>query len=349
MQLDVASSISELLFEYESVIIPGFGAFVSSNRPALIDHVQGKLSPPSKKLTFNKNILVNDGVLLHHLQEKYELSQDEAQAAIDDFSIAIKKRLDNREIVEFPGVGRLYKDFENSFKFLQANTNFNTDSYGLPEIQFFPVIKKEDRSAPLAKPQINIPKAASSKPLSKPKPEKKQRNLGAWLQTSMPWVILLSLVIIVLSIYFIQKDFGVTAVDPNDKTIPVNRINKRPAVDEKEDPKEDEIDYAADNRPDPPVVQPDPEPEVEPEVDTEEPTLPPNYKEAIVIIGAFSDENNAEKIIQEIYKAGYDAYTDKSKGNTRVGVQFAYESDQQYRSRLADIRKRFNEKAWVLK
>ncbi|MCB0640371.1 MAG: SPOR domain-containing protein, partial [Phaeodactylibacter sp.] len=342
MQLDIASCISDLLYEYESVIIPGFGAFVSSNKPAVIDHVQGKLSPPSKKLSFNKNILVNDGILLHHVQEKYGLNQEEAQGAIDAFTEQIRTQLDNREMVDFPKVGRLYKDFENSYKFLQASTNFNTASYGLPEIQFFPVIKREERTSVSPKPAIDIPKAATAKAAPrKQKPDKKAQNMGAWLQTSMPWVILLSIVIIALSIYFIQKDFGLTTLDPNDRTIPVNRINTRPAADEVEDPEEDEIDYAEDAVPTPSVTPAQPETAPEEEMDTEEPTLPPNTKEAIVIIGAFGDEKNAEKLIQDIYKAGYDAYSDKNKGNTRVGVQFAYTSDKQFNERLADVRKRF--------
>ena len=40
MAYDVASSINELLFEKNSVIVPGFGGFELQQQPANIDHIK---------------------------------------------------------------------------------------------------------------------------------------------------------------------------------------------------------------------------------------------------------------------------------------------------------------------
>lgn len=343
MGIDLPASISELLFEYESVIIPGFGAFVASNKASVIDHVQGKLQPPSKKLTFNDNILVNDGVLIHHLQKKYQIGQAEAEQAIDTFIEEMQEALDRKEIIEFPKVGRLYRDFENSYKFLQDSVNYNTQSFGLPSIQFFPVVRREIPTP--AKPPTQIPKAAAGAKVPPSKPEKKPRVSGNWLQTSMPWVILLSIVIITLSIYFLQKDFGSGSAE-EDKTIPVSRVNTKPGKEDFVEPAEDLTDLTEERT----QLDGPPEENRQPaeELDTEQPTPAPNQKEVVVIIGAFGDEANAQKVIQEIYQAGYDAFSDKSGATTRVGVQFAYETEQELDNKLAAIRKAFNEKAWIL-
>ena len=65
MAYDVASSINELLFEKNSVIVPGFGGFELQQQPANIDHIKSTISPPNKVPSFNKNLTINDGCLLY--------------------------------------------------------------------------------------------------------------------------------------------------------------------------------------------------------------------------------------------------------------------------------------------
>ena len=58
MAYDVASSINELLFEKNSIIIPGFGGFELQQEPAAIDHIKSTISPPNKVPFFNKNLTI---------------------------------------------------------------------------------------------------------------------------------------------------------------------------------------------------------------------------------------------------------------------------------------------------
>ena len=127
MNIDVASYLEHLLFEHESVIIPDLGGIVSSYRSASIDYVQGLLHPPSKSLSFNKNLIINDGILIGSLVQDHGISEKKARKIIEQYVEKTKKTLDRREIVVFPGVGRLYKDYEGNLQFLQDSTNFNRE------------------------------------------------------------------------------------------------------------------------------------------------------------------------------------------------------------------------------
>ncbi|MBR9923216.1 MAG: SPOR domain-containing protein [Bacteroidetes bacterium] len=363
-KIDVAESIGELLYERDSVIIPGLGGFASTYEQAGIDHVQGLLHPPSKELDFNDNLSMNDGVLIHYLEEKYQIGKEEAKLAVEDFVDKTRQALKAREIVVFPRIGRLYQDFEQNFKFLQDNTNFNSESFGLPTVQFYPVVRYQKSAT------REIRTAAVTESLRK----SMRGNSGLisrWFQSSMTWIILLSILIITLSIYFINKEPRAAGVYREE--LPSDRVNTAPErlpvqeetiiVDEPEDeyPDDPEEEIEETNDEDMPeedqaMLSPDrsetetrPErPRPKKEADTDAPTLNPGMDSGVIIIGAFRDVDNAEKLIEEVYGEGYDAYSDISKGATRVGVRVVYNSEAELERKLAIVRDLFNEKAWIL-
>ncbi|MFK8104822.1 MAG: SPOR domain-containing protein, partial [Saprospiraceae bacterium] len=77
MAINIAKYIGELLYDHDTVIIPALGAIAATYESASIDHVQGLLHPPSKVLSFNKNLVLDDGVLTNYLQEEAEVSLSE--------------------------------------------------------------------------------------------------------------------------------------------------------------------------------------------------------------------------------------------------------------------------------
>ena len=64
MKIDLAYSISQLLYRYDCVIIPGFGGFVTQFKSAAIDRQAHSIYPPSKEVSFNSMLVKNDGVLV---------------------------------------------------------------------------------------------------------------------------------------------------------------------------------------------------------------------------------------------------------------------------------------------
>ncbi|MCB0579438.1 MAG: hypothetical protein KDD10_09040, partial [Phaeodactylibacter sp.] len=99
MQIDIGSHIAALLYEHNSVNIPGLGGFVSSYKTATADQVQGELHPPSKGLNFNSNLVADDGLLAQHLQEKLGISLTDANELVENYVKEVKEAIGRREIV----------------------------------------------------------------------------------------------------------------------------------------------------------------------------------------------------------------------------------------------------------
>ncbi len=335
MQIDVGSYIAELLYEHDSMIIPGLGGFVTRYKSAEIDQVQGKIHPPSKDLNFNNHLLVNDGILINYVKEKHGLSYAEAEKAVVDYVGQVKAAIDRREIVVFPQVGRLYKDYEQKLQFLPDNTNFNTEAFGLPTVEFHPV----GQATAAVTPDGERTAAARRPPAPAPS---LSATIADWFQRYLPIIGALSVMVIALGLYFIlhKDEAPPPPAQPQagqQEEIPPSRLNAKPSREGEsvQDDPEDIADLEED-RLDPSGF------------DTEGSTPLPGQQSAVIAVGLFGDQTNVNRLIEQIYKAGYEPYTDQVRGLTRVGVTLAYENRSQVEDALRDVRRRFNPDAFVL-
>lgn len=136
--------IGELLFLHDCVIIPDFGGFVTNYAPAKIHPVQHTLSPPSKKIAFNKKLQNNDGLLASFISKEETISYAEAnksiQSQVEIFNTILK---DGKKVI-LKNIGVLYFDVEKNLQF-EADTNINylPDAFGLVAVQS-PAIKREN-------------------------------------------------------------------------------------------------------------------------------------------------------------------------------------------------------------
>jgi hypothetical protein len=74
--------ISDLLYRYECVIVPEFGGFVTNKIGAKINESAHTFSPPSKQVTFNSHLNVNDGLLANYIASSENISFEQACNAI---------------------------------------------------------------------------------------------------------------------------------------------------------------------------------------------------------------------------------------------------------------------------
>lgn len=316
MKIDITSAISELLYEHRTVVLPGLGAFVTAYKAASIDYVQGQVAPPTKELDFNPNLPVNDGILVNRIQKKYSVTAGQAEEAINKYVNEIKATLDKKEMVVFPKVGKLYKDFEGNFKFLTENENYNTDSFGLPEINFFPILREKKSRKPAAG-------AAAATAYKRSQPQKRDRNLPAWMNVLLPILAVLSVVVLAFSIYMLQSND--MPAKSEELTLNSERTNTKPS-NELDDP-EDREDFLAD------------EDSENTDEDTEAPTPPPNLKEAFIIIHSFGNQSNVEKFVKTLISDGFQPKSVKDGNLTRVGILKAYEEDSELEETLAELKK----------
>ncbi len=331
MQIDVGAYIADLLYEHDSVNVPGLGGFQSQYKPAEIDRVQGKLHPPSKDLHFNENLVVNDGLLINYISKKHQLSYAEAEQAVEEYVQGVKQAIEKREIIIFPRVGRLYRDYENKLQFLPDNTNFNTEAFGLPTVQFNPV-SQGNKSA------VAGTEKTDSSPAAVPPEKMLTATIADWFQRYLPYIGALSVIIVGVGIFLFLRDRD--AAETSQEKTPTPRINQKPSregsgedIASLDDP-EDVSDMESE------AVDPNP-------LDTEGSTPRPGQKYAIIAIGLFRDAGNVNKLSREIFKAGYQAYTEPVGRLTRVGVRVSYDSERELERALEDIRNQFNSDAFV--
>ena len=72
--MQLSKFISELLIEHDCVTVPGLGSFLGNFKSAHYDLENEKFYPPSKQISFNSQIKVNDGLLAKFMSEKSGLN-----------------------------------------------------------------------------------------------------------------------------------------------------------------------------------------------------------------------------------------------------------------------------------
>ena len=65
--MQLSPYIKDLLYRYECVIIPGFGAFLANYTSATIDADSSTFYPPGKTISFNIQLQTNDGLLANYV------------------------------------------------------------------------------------------------------------------------------------------------------------------------------------------------------------------------------------------------------------------------------------------
>ena len=251
---------------------------------------------------------------------------------MEDFVRKVRETLNNKEIVVLPKTGRLFRDYEGQLKFVAEGANFNTDSFGLPAVQFFPVRRLAD---PVASP-VSAP-VREDKTTAAPTTNWVQ-NLVDWFDRHILYFIGATTLFIIFVIYwfFVHKtsDQDPMVLEPNTPEVPTERFNISPSQN-------DEIGVTVPGGEQPANRQ-------EPEVDTEEPTVAPGQRSAVIQVGIFGNSDNVERLVQKIYQAGFEPYTSKSGNLTTVGVQFAYETESDLQRTLRDVQSKFEPKAKII-
>ena len=130
--MQIEKHISDLLYRYQCVTVPGFGAFLTETVSA---HVTGSASsffPPKKVVSFNANVKNNDGLLANHVALQEKMSYELAVTKIGDVVNEWTYLLQNRNRVVLKNIGEISVNNEMNWVFEPANTvNYLTDSFGL--------------------------------------------------------------------------------------------------------------------------------------------------------------------------------------------------------------------------
>ena len=127
----IATYISELLYRYDCVIVPGFGGFITNETSAQIIATTNTFNPPSKKITFNRHLKNNDGLLANYIASVENIAFSDAVNNIEEQVTILNEALIN-ESVDISKIGSFSLNSEGSIVFEPYTTeNYLTSSFGL--------------------------------------------------------------------------------------------------------------------------------------------------------------------------------------------------------------------------
>jgi cell division septation protein DedD len=151
----IEKDIRELLYDHDLVIVPELGGLLTHYRPARLDEARNVVHPPGKDLSFNRNLLRNDGLLADRISKREGIGFDQATGRIAADVNAWQQGLQRNGRVELPLIGIFYRDAEHNLQFdPDPRGQYLKDAHGLRPVAAVPVQRTEGT------PVIALPIAA---------------------------------------------------------------------------------------------------------------------------------------------------------------------------------------------
>lgn len=141
--MKIEQYISQLLFRYQCVTVPGFGAFLTEFQSAQLDENSHSFYPPKKMVSFNPFIKNNDGLLANHLAQAEKISYEIAVNSIQNEVSHWKTKIQEFGSFSVKNVGDFSLNSENNIVFVPIDQiNYLTASFGLSSF-VSPAVKRE--------------------------------------------------------------------------------------------------------------------------------------------------------------------------------------------------------------
>ena len=136
----ISTVISELLFERDSVTVPGLGMFIRHDDGAKVNVITNHFERPSSTVEFDPQQRGEDGVLVKALAIYEGCSEEETQQELTQFVADCFADLKVGKTVSLPGLGTLSMDDDAGLGFVQdKGVNLNGDAFGLGDFTPSPV------------------------------------------------------------------------------------------------------------------------------------------------------------------------------------------------------------------
>ena len=156
--------IKELLFDHDCVVLPEFGGFITHYASASIHPLTHKFNPPARRVAFNEQLKLNDGLLITTLSVKEYITKEEAILFVKEFVDKVKFQLNRYNQFVIKDIGRFFYNKENRLEFEpESKVNFLDESFGFTEL-FFKPIQRDLKVVSKADPKQTSQRSAVEKP-----------------------------------------------------------------------------------------------------------------------------------------------------------------------------------------
>ena len=141
--MNIEPYIAQLLYRYQCVTVPGFGAFLTEIQSAQLIESSNSFFPPKKMISFNAYLKNNDGLLANHIAQAEKTSYEYAISAIQYEVFNWKKALQENGLFAIKNVGDFSLNADKNLIFTPYDqTNYLTNSFGLAPF-VSPKVKRE--------------------------------------------------------------------------------------------------------------------------------------------------------------------------------------------------------------
>ena len=141
--MNIEPYIAQLLYRYQCVTVPGFGAFLTEIQSAQLIESSNSFFPPKKMISFNAYLKNNDGLLANHIAQAEKTSYEYAISAIQYEVFNWRKALQENGLFAIKNVGDFSLNADKNLIFTPYDqTNYLTNSFGLAPF-VSPKVKRE--------------------------------------------------------------------------------------------------------------------------------------------------------------------------------------------------------------
>lgn len=309
--MTVENYIRDLLYRYECIIIPGFGALIAQRMPAEIHQTTHAFYPPKKSISFNRQLAKNDGLLANYIAETEQVPYEKAMYKIHQFSQQLKAALASEKNVTLEQIGVFTLENDDKLLFQPFyHHNYLLDSFGMSTFTS-PQIKRE-----VYKKETEVLEEKAGLVFTN---ERKAAGTNQYLKYAAVGLLALGLS------GFLGMNWYSGQVEAHNLA----------AQAEAENQLESKIQQAT-------FVIGNPLPEITFKVDAQ----PGKYH---IVAGAFREESNAEQKTQQLIRSGFHArQIGKNKYDLFQVVYSSYQNRGEALKALRHIKRTDNENAWLL-
>lgn len=315
--MKIETYISQLLYRYQCVTVPGFGAFLSETQSAQLNESTNSFFPPKKMISFNSQIKNNDGLLANHIAHAEKTSYGFAVSAIAFEVLNWKKTLEENGIVYLKNIGEIGLNEDKNLIFFPIDqNNYLPTSFGLSPF-ISPLVKRE-----IFEKKIESIEQGKTAALY---PEEGKKSSNSYLKYAAVFVLTLGIT-------------GSIGYPLYQNQIAAQTLIVESAVQKKVQNKIQEATFLIQN----------PLPAVTLSIDTaktDEKSMLPYH----IIAGAYRSERNAKKAYNQLLKNGYEA---RMLGENKHGLfpvlYGSYATMAEAENAQREIQKAENPDAWIL-
>lgn len=124
--------LKKLLYQYDCVVVPELGAFLTHYQSASFTETHGLYFPPRKRVAFNEALRLDDGILINYIMLHESVTREGAQRHISQFVQELRQSVSDTGRFELDGIGLFSHNDEGRLQFDPSlRHNFFGEAYGM--------------------------------------------------------------------------------------------------------------------------------------------------------------------------------------------------------------------------